>query len=42
MFWQVCAELYAGRKDSHWTWFVFPPTEGPRVKCNLGRIWDIL
>jgi uncharacterized protein (DUF1810 family) len=25
---QVCAELRAGRKKSHWMWFVFPQIEG--------------
>ncbi len=25
---QVCAELRAGRKESHWMWFVFPQIEG--------------
>ena len=25
---QVCAELRAGRKRSHWMWFVFPQTRG--------------
>jgi uncharacterized protein (DUF1810 family) len=25
---QVCAELAAGRKTSHWMWFVFPQLEG--------------
>jgi uncharacterized protein (DUF1810 family) len=24
----VCAELAAGRKQSHWMWFVFPQIEG--------------
>jgi len=24
----VCAELTAGRKDSHWMWFVFPQLKG--------------
>jgi uncharacterized protein (DUF1810 family) len=24
----VCAELAAGRKDSHWMWFVFPQLRG--------------
>ncbi|MGO9231778.1 MAG: DUF1810 domain-containing protein [Bryobacteraceae bacterium] len=25
---QVCAELRAGRKRSHWMWFVFPQIQG--------------
>lgn len=25
---QVCAELAAGRKTSHWMWFVFPQIKG--------------
>jgi uncharacterized protein (DUF1810 family) len=25
---QVCAELAAGRKTSHWMWFIFPQLEG--------------
>ena len=25
---QVCAELAAGRKRSHWMWFVFPQLRG--------------
>lgn len=25
---QVCAELRAGRKESHWMWFIFPQIEG--------------
>jgi uncharacterized protein (DUF1810 family) len=25
---QVCAELAAGRKTSHWMWFVFPQLKG--------------
>jgi len=25
---QVCAELRAGRKHSHWMWFIFPQIEG--------------
>ncbi len=25
---QVCAELRAGRKETHWMWFVFPQIEG--------------
>jgi uncharacterized protein (DUF1810 family) len=25
---QVCAELRAGRKQSHWMWFVFPQIRG--------------
>lgn len=25
---QVCAELRAGRKATHWMWFVFPQVEG--------------
>jgi len=25
---QVCAELRAGRKATHWMWFVFPQIEG--------------
>lgn len=25
---QVCAELRAGRKQTHWMWFVFPQIEG--------------
>jgi len=25
---QVCAELRAGRKESHWIWFIFPQLRG--------------
>lgn len=25
---QVCSELRAGRKSSHWMWFIFPQIEG--------------
>ncbi len=25
---QVCAELSAGRKQSHWMWFIFPQIKG--------------
>jgi uncharacterized protein (DUF1810 family) len=25
---QVCAELSAGRKQSHWMWFIFPQLKG--------------
>jgi len=25
---QVCAELGAGRKQSHWMWFIFPQLQG--------------
>jgi uncharacterized protein (DUF1810 family) len=25
---RVCAELRAGRKDSHWMWYVFPQIKG--------------
>ena len=25
---EVCAELRAGRKESHWMWFVFPQIAG--------------
>lgn len=25
---QVCAELRAGRKQSHWIWFIFPQMKG--------------
>ncbi|MGP1615498.1 MAG: DUF1810 domain-containing protein, partial [Pollutimonas bauzanensis] len=28
VFEQVCAELRAGRKRSHWMWFIFPQIEG--------------
>ncbi|HEY0768359.1 MAG TPA: DUF1810 domain-containing protein [Steroidobacteraceae bacterium] len=28
LFAQVCAELAAGRKQSHWMWFVFPQLQG--------------
>ena len=28
MYEQVCAELRAGRKKSHWMWFVFPQIRG--------------
>lgn len=28
VFEQVCAELRAGRKETHWMWFVFPQIEG--------------
>ena len=28
VFEQVCSELRAGRKQSHWMWFVFPQLKG--------------
>ena len=28
VFAQVCAELAAGRKQSHWMWFIFPQLRG--------------
>lgn len=28
---QVCAELHAGRKQTHWMWFIFPQL------CGLGH-----
>lgn len=28
VFAQVCAELRAGRKESHWMWFIFPQIKG--------------
>ena len=28
VFAQVCAELAAGRKQSHWMWFIFPQLAG--------------
>jgi uncharacterized protein (DUF1810 family) len=28
VFAQVCAELAAGRKQSHWMWFIFPQFRG--------------
>ena len=28
VFAQVCAELAAGRKESHWMWFIFPQLRG--------------
>jgi uncharacterized protein (DUF1810 family) len=28
VFQRVCAELAAGRKESHWMWFVFPQLAG--------------
>lgn len=28
VFAQVCAELAAGRKHSHWMWFIFPQLQG--------------
>ncbi len=28
VFAQVCAELAAGRKESHWMWFIFPQLKG--------------
>ena len=28
VFAQVCAELRAGRKSSHWVWFIFPQLQG--------------
>src|SRR6059058_6299598 len=28
VFAEVCAELAAGRKESHWMWFVFPQLQG--------------
>jgi uncharacterized protein (DUF1810 family) len=27
-FEQVCSELRAGRKQSHWMWFIFPQVQG--------------
>ncbi|HYL74531.1 MAG TPA: DUF1810 domain-containing protein [Bryobacteraceae bacterium] len=33
VFEEVCSELRAGRKESHWMWFVFPQLKG------LGRSW---
>jgi uncharacterized protein (DUF1810 family) len=30
---EVCAELGAGRKESHWMWFIFPQLRG------LGHSW---
>ena len=28
VFDQVCSELRAGRKESHWMWFIFPQLKG--------------
>ena len=28
VFAQVCAELAAGHKESHWMWFIFPQLRG--------------
>ena len=28
VFVRVCAELAAGRKESHWMWFIFPQLQG--------------
>lgn len=28
VFDQVCSELAAGRKQSHWMWFIFPQIKG--------------
>src|SRR5438876_12354323 len=28
VFAEICAELAAGRKESHWMWFVFPQLKG--------------
>jgi uncharacterized protein (DUF1810 family) len=28
LFARVCAELAAGRKESHWMWFIFPQLKG--------------
>jgi uncharacterized protein (DUF1810 family) len=28
VFERACAELAAGRKTSHWMWFIFPQTQG--------------
>jgi uncharacterized protein (DUF1810 family) len=28
MYQEVCAELRAGRKQSHWMWFIFPQIRG--------------
>jgi uncharacterized protein (DUF1810 family) len=28
VFAQACAELSAGRKESHWMWFIFPQLQG--------------
>jgi uncharacterized protein (DUF1810 family) len=33
VFEQVCSELRGGRKEGHWTWFVFPQLKG------LGHSW---
>ena len=33
MFKKVCEELRAGRKESHWMWFIFPQLRG------LGQSW---
>jgi len=33
VFDEVCSELRAGRKESHWIWFIFPQLKG------LGHSW---
>src|ERR1700735_1711423 len=34
---QACAELRAGRKRSHWMWFVFPQIRGLGSSPTAGR-----
>ena len=37
---QICAELRAGRKRSHWMWFMFPQLRGLGVS-ETSRFYDI-
>jgi uncharacterized protein (DUF1810 family) len=36
-FARVCAELDAGRKSSHWMWFIFPQLEGLGASATARR-----
>jgi uncharacterized protein (DUF1810 family) len=36
-FARVCAELEAGRKTSHWMWFIFPQLRGLGVSATARR-----
>jgi uncharacterized protein (DUF1810 family) len=37
---QVCSELGAGHKDSHWMWFIFPQLEG-LAQSSMARYYAI-
>ncbi|MBL8565658.1 MAG: DUF1810 domain-containing protein [Hyphomicrobiaceae bacterium] len=37
MFEQACAELRAGRKVTHWMWFVFPQIKGLGLSATARR-----